>query len=164
MEENKIKELLKAMNYSPKNGSNNIYTKEYPSHDNYSIEVDFNSQKINYGDRIVLGNAATSNFSKSENFVVLECINRLLEKGYKPQNIELEKIYPSGRGHSGNLDILVYSETHTAYLMIECKTEGIEYNKEHNKMIKDGGQLFTYYALDRDGFNLWNVRRFKRNG
>ena len=34
--------------------------------------------------------------------------------------------------------------------MIECKTAGTEYNKEHNKMIKDGGQLFTYYALDRD--------------
>ena len=28
MEENKIKELLKAMNYIPKNGTNNIYTKE----------------------------------------------------------------------------------------------------------------------------------------
>ena len=150
MEENTIKELLKAMNYIPKNGSNNVYTKEYPSHDNYGIEVDFNSKKINYGDGIVLGNATTSNFSKLENFVVLECVNRLLEKGYKPQNIELEKIYPSGRGHSGNLDILVYSETHTAYLMIECKTAGSEYNKEHNKMIKDGGQLFTYYALDRD--------------
>ena len=150
MEENKIKGLLKAMNYMPKNGVNNVYIKEYPSHNNYSIEVDFNIQKINYGDKIILGNTTTSNFSKPENFVVLECINRLLEKGYKPQNIELEKVYPSGRGHSGNLDILVYSEAHTAYLMIECKTAGIEHNKEHNKMIKDGGQLFTYYALDRD--------------
>lgn len=150
MEENKIKELLKAMKYMPKNGANNVYTKEYPSHDNYSIEVDFNSKKINYGDKIILGNTTTSNFSKPENFVVLECVDKLLKKGYKPQNIELEKVYPSGRGHSGNLDILVYSEEHTAYLMIECKTSGTEYNKEHNKMIKDGGQLFTYYALDRD--------------
>ena len=150
MEENKIKELLKAMNYMPKNGVNNVYIKEYPSHDNYSMEVDFNIKKINYGDKIILGNNTTSNFSKPENFVVLECINRLLEKGYKPQNIELEKTYPSGRGHSGNLDIIVYSEVQTAYLMIECKTAGMEHNKEHNKMIKDGGQLFTYYALDRD--------------
>lgn len=150
MEENKIKELLKAMKYMPKNGANNVYTKEYPSHDNYSIEVDFNSKKINYGDKIILGNTTTSNFSKPENFVVLECVDKLLKKGYKPQNIELEKVYPSGRGHSGNLDILVYSEEHTAYLMIECKTSGTEYSKEHNKMIKDGGQLFTYYALDRD--------------
>lgn len=164
MEEKKIKELLKAMNYMPKNGENNVYIKEYPFHNNYSIEVDFNIQKINYGDKIILGNTTTINFSKPENFVVLECINRLLEKGYKPQNIELEKIYPSGRGHSGNLDILVYSETHTAYLMIECKTAGIEHNKEHNKMIKDGGQLFTYYALDRDAKYLCLYSSSNNNG
>lgn len=164
MEENKIKELLKAMNYIPKNGVNNVYIKEYPSHNNYSIEVDFNIQRINYGDKIILGNTTTSNFSKPENFVVLECINRLLEKGYKPQNIELEKIYPSERGHSGNLDILVYSEAHTAYLMIECKTAGIEHNKEHNKMIKDGDQLFTYYALDRDAKYLCLYSSALNNG
>ena len=67
------------------------------------------NKKINYGNEIVIGNATTSNFSKPENFVVLECVDRLLEKGYKPKNIELEKIYPSGHGHSGNLDILVKS-------------------------------------------------------
>lgn len=150
MQENSIKELLKALNFKPKNGTSNIYIKNYLSHNNYIIEVDFNNQKINYGNEITIGNTTTSNFSKPENFVVLECVNRLLEKGYKPKNIELEKIYPSGHGHSGNLDILVYTEEHKAYLMIECKTEGSEYNKEHNKMIKDGGQLFTYYALDRD--------------
>lgn len=150
MQENSIKELLKVLNFKPKNGTSNIYIKNYLSHNNYTIEVDFNNQKINYGNEITIGNTTTSNFSKPENFVVLECVNRLLEKGYEPQNIELEKIYPSGRGHSGNLDILVYSKEHTAYLMIECKTAGTEYNKEHNRMIKDGGQLFTYYALDRD--------------
>ena len=150
MEENKIKELLEILNYIPKNGTNNIYIKKYSDYNNYKIEVDFNKKKINYGDKIAIGNATTSNFSKPENFVVLECVNRLLEKGYKPENIELEKIYPSGHGHSGNLDILVYSEEHTAYLMIECKTAGSKYNKERNKMIRDGGQLLTYYALDRD--------------
>lgn len=150
MEENKIKELLKAMNYMPKNCANNVYTKDYPSHDNYSIEVDFNSKKINYGDKIIFGNTTTSNFSKPENFVVLECINRLLEKGYKPENIELEKIYPSGHGHSGNLDILIHSIDRKSFLMIECKTFGSEFNKEYKNMLKNGGQLFTYYALDRN--------------
>lgn len=150
MEENKIKELLSIMNYVHKNGLNNVYTKEYPFHDNYSIEVNFNSQKINYGDKIILGNTITSNFSKLENFVVLECINRLLEKGYKPENIELEKIYPSGHGHSGKLDILVHSIDGKSFLMIECKTFGSEFNKEYNNMLKNGGQLFTYYALDRN--------------
>ncbi len=164
MEENKIKELLKCLNYIPKDGTNNVYIKNYSAHNNYKIEVDFNNKKINYGDKIVIGNATTSNFSKPENFVVLECVNRLLEKGYKPQNIELEKIYPAGHGHSGNLDILVYSEEHTAYLMIECKTDGCEYNKEHNKMLKDGGQLFTYYALDRDAKYLCLYSSIFKNG
>lgn len=164
MEENKIKELLKAMNFLPKNGVNNIYTKDYPFHNNYCIEVDFNNQKICYGNKITVGNTTTSNFSKPENFVVLECVNRLLEKGYKPQNIELEKIYPSGHGHSGNLDILVYSTDKKAYLMIECKTMGTEFNKEHNKMIKDGGQLFTYYALDRDAHYLCLYSSIVNNG
>ena len=149
MQENSIKSLLNFLSFKPKNGADNVYIKNYPLH-NYDIEVDFNNQKINYGNDIVIGNNTTSNFSKPENFVVLECVNRLLEKGYKPMNIELEKIYPSGRGHSGNLDILVYDDDHKAYLMIECKTVGIEHNKEHNKMVKDGGQLFSYYALDRD--------------
>ena len=141
LEEN-IKLLLKSLGYIPKNGTNNIYEKQY-NNSSYAIIVDFNNKKIDYGTKIKIGNATTNNFSKPENFVVLECINRLLEKGYKPENIELEKIYPSGRGHSGNLDILVYDNNKNAYLMIECKTWGIEYKKEHNKMIKDGGQLNT---------------------
>lgn len=148
LEEN-IKALLKVLGYKPKNGTNNVCEKQY-SNCNYVITVDFNNKKIDYGTKIKMGNATTSNFVKPENFVVLECVNRLLEKGYKPENIELEKIYPSGRGHSGNLDILIYDNDKKAYLMIECKTWGNEFKKEHNKMIKDGGQLFTYYALDRD--------------
>lgn len=148
LEEN-IKALLKVLGYKSKNGTNNVCEKQY-SNCNYVITVDFNNKKIDYGTKIKMGNATTSNFVKPENFVVLECVNRLLEKGYKPENIELEKIYPSGRGHSGNLDILIYDNDKKAYLMIECKTWGNEFKKEHNKMIKDGGQLFTYYALDRD--------------
>ena len=150
MQESYIKDLIKSLQFIPKDGTNNVYIRKYPLHDNYSIEIDFNNSKINYGNKIIIGNNTTSNFSKSENFVVLECVNRLLEKGYKPQNIEIEKNYPSGRGHSGSLDILIRDEKNKAYLMVECKTAGNEYNKEHNKMIKDGGQLFSYYALDRD--------------
>lgn len=151
MLESDIKTLLKAMNFLPKNGTNNVYFKTYKIGTYlYEIFVDFNNKKIDYGNKIKLGNATTCNFAKPENFVVLECVNRLIEKGYKPENIELEKIYPSGHGHSGNLDILIYDDNKKAYLMIECKTWGTEYKKEINKMLKDGGQLFTYYALDRD--------------
>ena len=59
-------------------------------------------------------------------WVVLECVNRLLEKGYKPENITLEKTYPSEHGHSGRLDICVSHADGSEYLLIECKTWGKE--------------------------------------
>jgi len=145
-----IKDLIIAIGFIAENGKSDVYIKTYPSHSNYSIRVDFNAKSIDYGKKIKKDSSATSNFSKDENFVVLECVDRLLEKGYKPKNIMLEKIYPAGRGHSGNLDILIYDDKKSAYLMIECKTWDAEHIKEHNKMIKDGGQLFTYYGFDRE--------------
>ena len=40
--------------------------------------------------------ATTINFSEPENFVVLECVNRLLDKGYRSENIELERTWSLG--------------------------------------------------------------------
>ena len=151
-----IKKLISKMRFIPQNGKNNVYVKSYPLHNEYTIRVDFNDDKIEYytqdtlvEDRIVLGDGTTSNFAHAENFVVLECVDRLLEKGYAPSCIGLEKTYPSGRGHSGRLDILVSTAENIPYLMIECKTWGTEYEKEYKKMLKDGGQLFTYFTNDR---------------
>ncbi|POO87269.1 restriction endonuclease subunit S [Clostridium sp. 3-3] len=147
-----IKKLIVKMGFTPQNGKNNVYFKAYRLHNGYVIRVDFNTEKIEYytqdapkDSRITLGDGTTSNFSHAENFVVLECVDRLLEKGYAPSCIELEKTYPSGRGHSGRLDILVNTLEGQAFLMIECKTWGKEYEKEQKKMLADGGQLFTYY-------------------
>ncbi|MCL2410882.1 MAG: N-6 DNA methylase [Treponema sp.] len=143
-----IKDLIIALGFVPENGKSDVYIKSYQSYSNYSIRVDFNHKIINFGNKIKKGNNTTSNFSKDENFVVLECVNRLLEKGYKPQSIHLEKTFPAGRGVSKGLDILVYDENKKPYLMIECKTWGAEHVKERNKMLKNGGQLFTYYGFD----------------
>ena len=73
---------------------------------------------------------------------MIECI--LLEKGYKPENITLEKTWAAGHGTSGRLDICVTREDGSEYLLIECKTHGKEFEKEFTRMKKDGGQLFTY--------------------
>ncbi len=151
-----MKTLIKAIGFSPQNGKTGIYHKVYPSHDGYTIFVDFNQKTFTYdadtnpkNSNITVWEKTTSNFSKAENLVVLECVDRLLEKGYAPSNIELEKVYPSGRGHSGRLDILVKAPDGTPFLMIECKTWGAEYEKEKTKMAKNGGQLFTYYCSAR---------------
>lgn len=151
-----IKRLITAIGYAPQDGKSGIYLKSYQNHDGYCIFVDFNNQQIIYdsdenpsGVAIKVWERTTSNFSQSENFVVLECVDSLLEKGYAPSCIELEKTYPSGHGRSGRLDILVKSVDDVPFLMIECKTWGAEFDKEQSKMLKNGGQLFTYYANDR---------------
>ena len=139
-----IKKHIIALGFVPKNGTNGIYHKIYVD---YAIEIDFEKQSIDYGNRIIAESKTTQNFSQPENFVVLECVDRILTKGYKPQNIILEKTWPSGHGTSGRLDICINREDGSPYMLIECKTYGKEYNKELAKIHKDGGQLFTYFQL-----------------
>lgn len=115
--------------------------------DGYAIEVDFEKQTFHFGGKIKVQGKDNQNITKPEDWVVLECVNRLLERGYKPSNISLEKVYPAGHGFSGRLDICVTREDGTEYLLIECKTYGSEFNKAITKLKKDGGQLFTYFKF-----------------
>ncbi len=131
--------------FQPKENAKDIFIKKYP--DGYIIEIDFHKEIIKYGDKIICESKTTQNFSQSENFVVLECVNRLLVKGYKPENITLEKTWAAGHGTSGRLDICVTREDGSEYLLIECKTHGKEFEKEFTRMKKDGGQLFTYFKF-----------------
>jgi len=144
-----FKKLLTVLGFNPKENTVNVWSKKYQQVNGYCIEVDFEKQIINYGEKIQSDSKTTLNFLYAENFVVLECINRLLEKGYQPENITLEKTFPLGH-NSGRLDILVTRKDGTAYLMIECKTYGKEFDKAFSKLKKDGGQLFTYFQQDKN--------------
>ncbi|WP_172919306.1 N-6 DNA methylase [Capnocytophaga canis] len=144
-----IKKLLQILGFQPKENALGIFEKKYPLCDNYAIEIDFDKQAINYGDKISAESKTTQNFSQPENFVVLECVNRLLEMGYQPENIVLEPTWKLGHTEKGRLDILVKKDD-KAYLMIECKTHGKEYNKELKNLHKDGGQLFSYFQQDKN--------------
>ncbi|MGE5579223.1 MAG: restriction endonuclease subunit S [Bacillota bacterium] len=111
------------------------------------MAVDFSNQTIVYPetDGLIVNERQTCNFSANENFVVLECVHRLLEKGYKPQHIELEPKWKLGRGASGGrADILVKDNIGRPLLIIECKTAGSEFIKAWNKTRQDGNQLFSY--------------------
>lgn len=141
------KRYIKLLGFIPKENTQNIYIKKYNGFDNYSIEIDFVKEIINYGDKIQSDNKTTQNFSQAENWVVLECVNRLIEKGYKPQNIILEKTWAAGHGTSGRLDICVTQDNGDEFLLIECKTWGKEFEKEYKRMKSDGGQLFTYFKF-----------------
>jgi type I restriction enzyme M protein len=142
------RELLKKIGFLPKENESGIFYKKFPVFGGYYLEVDFQKNKFDFGDKIKPESGTTQNFSQEENWVVLECVNRLLEKGYNPENIILEKTWKTGHGTSGRLDIFV-KKNKQAYLMIECKTWGTEYEKEFKKMQKDGGQLFTYFQQDK---------------
>ena len=108
------------------------------------LSVDATKQAIYYpeSDGLVVNERQTCNLSANENFVVFECVHRLLEKGYKPEHIELEPKWKLGRGASGGrADILVKDNFGKPLLIIECKTAGAEFNKAWNKTLQDGDQL-----------------------
>ena len=144
-----IEELIALLGFKPQKGKKDIYYKNYPKHNDYVLKVNFGQEKIEYGTKIKLGDQTTSNFENGENFVVLECVDRVLEKGYSPEKLSLEHKWQMGRKEKGKLDILIMDKDDKAYLMIECKTWGEEYEKEKKKMQRDGGQLFSYFQQDK---------------
>lgn len=83
--------------------------------------------------------------------MVFECVHRLLEKGYQPKHIELEKRWSLGHSQkSGRADITVFrdDEKNKIFSIIECKTAGQEYTKALKILNDDGGQLFSYWQQD----------------
>lgn len=112
-----------------------------------TLEIDIAKQAITYPEAqgLVINERQTCNFSASENFVVFECVHRLLEKGYKPEHIELEPKWKLGHGASGGrADILVKDNEDRPLLIIECKTAGSEFTRAWNKTLQHGDQLFSY--------------------
>lgn len=140
------KNLITVLGYTPKENTIDVFSKTYPT--GYEVKVDFKNELFDFGSEIKAESKTTQNFAQGENWVILECVDRLLEKGYSPSDITLEKTFPSGHGHSGRLDIFVEQDG-KAFLMIECKTYGKEFEKEEKNIYKNGGQLFTYFQNDR---------------
>ena len=142
-------EMLKLLGFTLE--KHNVYIKTFEGLLFSRIEVDFGAQKIKYPEEITINDETTCNFAHPENFVVLECVVRLLEKGYRPEHIELEKRWKLGHEEkSGKADICVYdSERRDMLLIIECKTYGSEYAKEKKNLLANGGQLFSYWQQER---------------
>ena len=117
------------------------------------IRVDFKNQSISYPENegFKVNDRTTCNFDHPENFVVLECVCRLLEKGYHSEHIELEKRWNLGHdAKGGKADICVYNKDgKDMLLIIECKTFGSEHNKALKQLKEDGGQLFSYWQQER---------------
>lgn len=145
-----LKEVLVLMGYLKT--SKNAYEKRYEAFD-CVIEVDFSGEgAIKYPEDkgLKITRKTTCNFSDPENFVVLECVTRLMDKGYRPEHIALEPRWALGHeAKGGYADILVTGEDGKTLFIIECKTDGPEYKKELNKTLSDGGQLFSYWQQEK---------------
>ncbi|MBR3363068.1 MAG: N-6 DNA methylase [Bacilli bacterium] len=163
-----VKDLLQLMNYTTQDG--NLYIRFFDN--SACIMVDLKEKTIKYPDELIVNDRTTSNFEHPENFVVLECVTRLLSKGYFARNLELEPRWQLGRGASGGkADILVKDNNGHEFLIIECKTYGDEFEKAWQKTLIDGDQLFSYaqqikrtqylclYASDMDEGKITYVDR-----
>jgi type I restriction enzyme M protein len=121
-----------------------VYSKNIAS---ATLSVDTAKKELIYPEDqgLTINERQTCNFSSPENFVVFECVHRLLEKGYHAKNIELEPKWKLGHGASGGrADILVRDNHGKAILIIECKTWGREFDKAWKATLNDGDQLFSY--------------------
>lgn len=123
------------------------------------LKVDVRNERFHYKEAgITVGRETTSNFSEPENFVVFECIDRLLSMGYKPEHIELEPAWKLGHTQKGGYaDIWV--RTHNSLsgemaadkeslLIIECKKPD-EFDGAWRDTLEDGAQLFSYFQQEQ---------------
>lgn len=148
IDKDNFKAVLTSLAFKEENG---IFTKHFTEGDFY-LRVDFAKEELIYPIEkgFIINEKQTCNFSAKENFVVFECVHRLLAKGYKPEHIELEPKWKVGHGASGGrADIFVKDQQAKPLLIIECKTAGREFDKAWKDTLDDGGQLFSYIEQEK---------------
>ncbi len=142
---NNFKSALVCMGFSE---SGSLFEKKFPAF-GCSLTVDFSCAKLIYPNEI-RGRERNNSFDAPENFVVFECVNRLLAKGYRPEHIELEKEWHLGHdAKSGRADICVSAPDGSMLFIVECKKAGREYDKAYKDTLTDGGQLFSYWQQEQ---------------
>ena len=150
-----IKNLLSVLRFE-QNGD--MFIKSYEGV-GIPLKVDVRNEHFHYSAMgITVGRETTSNFSEPENFVVFECIDRLLSMGYKPEHIELEPAWKLGHTQKGGYaDIWVRTYSglsgemavdKESLLIIECKKPD-EFEGAWRDTLEDGAQLFSYFQQEQ---------------
>ena len=148
-----LKQFLVLLGFQPSISNENLFELYVEKVDSF-VKVDFEVEKILYPKGVSADRDTTKNFSKDENFVVLDCVVQLLKIGYRPEHIVLEPKTPGGREDSFFYgDVLIWDNNKRPYLLIECKTTNNgsddQFAKAWEKAKVDGGQLFNYYNTYR---------------
>ena len=125
-------DILNPLNFFWKLGyrrtTEDVYAKSYSG--SYTVKIDFVNETIEYGNRIRIGNSAIASFSQ-RNYVVAECVDRLLVKGYHPSNIYV--------GYTDEADIAIKDNT-GSLVGIRCRRwDNDAYDIEVNtiKLLRD---------------------------
>lgn len=143
-------QFLREVNQNPQN---DFFYRHFEEVD-CDVCVSLREKSIIYPESLTINDTTTCNFEHNENFVVLECVCRLLEKGYRPEHIELEPKWKLGHDtKGGKADIWVRTVNSEgekeSLLIVECKTPGAEYNDAWKETLYDGAQLFSYLEQEK---------------
>ena len=109
-----------------------------------NLQIDFDRESIIYpkDEELIVNQQQTCNFSQNDNFVVLECVHRPLQQGYKPYHLAIEPFWQVGHGPSGGpAAILVKEQQNNPFLIIECKTPGDEFLKAWEDSCQEGAVI-----------------------
>lgn len=117
-------DILNPLNFFWKLGyrevSADVYAKRYPGR--CTIRVDFANSLVDYGDQIRMGDGAIAKFSQ-RNYVIAECVDRLLMKGYLPNSLYV--------GYTDACDIAIRDEAGGWLAGIRCRRwDDDAYDKE----------------------------------
>ena len=134
-----FKNLLTALGFSEKKL---VFSKVI---NDILIRADFKEEKLLYPKGVKIEGEFTTNFSSAENFVVFECVHRLLQLGYRPEQLTLEPKWKVGHGSSGGrADIVIKDNEGKIFAIIECKTAGKEFSDAWEIGLQYPSQLFSY--------------------
>ena len=136
----------------------NIYSKHYESSEDanasFDLKTNISTGEFLYPDGVEADRDTTQDAHQKESYVVFACVAQLFALGYKPHHFKLE-----GKNYSGTdkgfVDILVRNNNGDEYLIIECKTENVddekddEFRKHWKKTLHNGDQLFRYFNTYR---------------
>jgi hypothetical protein len=142
---------LKDLGYA-RLGTGKSWSKAWPE---MEAEIVVDGRGIHYPEALRINRRTTTNLGDNENFVVLACVTMLLDKGYRPESLELEREWQLGHDQKGGrADICIDDIRNDGTLgdtlaIIECKTPGEEFRGERRNMLADGGQLFSYWQQER---------------
>ncbi len=135
--------ILNYINYFWKLGYNeeisDIYIKKY--HGFYNVKIDMANDIIDYGNIIQLCNDSLAKFSQ-KNFVILECVNRLLEKGYHPNSLII--------GKNDSYDIAVKDNLGRISIAINCTTWEDDYENEVTSIKTNAGFVSSFFERNPD--------------